>query len=133
MPDTRVQIDGTMVLVGAGIAAVAAIYFARGQIAESVKTAVDPTDEDNLANRGAQHVYRELTGSTGTLGGDVYDATQAAGERFDWLRPERMGAAVAQWWRGEEISGDQFNRDDMHPPITDGTTEPARTARAGMS
>lgn len=36
---------------------------------------VNPADERNVINQGATSAYQAATGSTGTIGGDLYDAT----------------------------------------------------------
>lgn len=37
--------------------------------------ALNPANPDNIINQGATAAYQGVTGSTGTIGGDIYDAT----------------------------------------------------------
>jgi hypothetical protein len=71
-------------LKGAADAVGNAISDTAGTIADTVSnaasatvTAVNPTSSDNLANRAAVSIYQTVTGSTGTMGSDLYD----------WLHP----------------------------------------------
>jgi hypothetical protein len=58
------------IAVGAAIAAGAAYLLYKGW---SNIGALDPTNPDNIVNRGVTDVYQNLTGSTGTIGADLYD------------------------------------------------------------
>lgn len=42
---------------------------------KGVFTALDPTDPNNIVNRTVEGLYQSVTGSTGTIGTDIYDAT----------------------------------------------------------
>lgn len=43
--------------------------------AKEIAPNLDPTDPNNVVNKAAESAYKSLTGSTGTLGGDIYDMT----------------------------------------------------------
>lgn len=40
---------------------------------EVITKDLNPADPDNIINRGFESVYQTVTGSNGTLGGDIYD------------------------------------------------------------
>lgn len=72
MKNLKVNIDGVMVL--AVLAAAGAVYL--HSKAAAIKTAVDPTSHDNLANRAVNGIGEAITGDEHwTLGGAIYDLT----------------------------------------------------------
>jgi hypothetical protein len=65
------------VWIGGGIALCVALYLAKrgaDAVGEGLN-AINPMDPDNIINRGATDLYQWATGSTGTIGGDIYDVT----------------------------------------------------------
>ena len=69
------KVDGTMVLVGAVGVALLAAYWWR----EDLKTAFNPADPDNLANRTVNNLVQSATGTEDTLGTLAYE--------YRWLTP----------------------------------------------
>lgn len=64
-------------LVGAAVAGLVAVYLAK-KAADAVPKALDavnPFNYDNIINQGATDLYQWATGSEGTIGTDLYDAT----------------------------------------------------------
>lgn len=83
----------------AGVVAAYVVY--RGAMAAKDKAgemldALNPFSNDNIINKGATSVYRDLTGSTGSIGTDIYDVTHAGGalENLSWWQLMNPGAAV---------------------------------------
>jgi len=64
-------------LIGAGVAGLVAIYLAKKTVDAVPKAleAVNPFNYDNVINQGATSLYQWATGSNGTIGTDLYDAT----------------------------------------------------------
>lgn len=62
----------TDLLIVGGVAL--AVFLMRDRIGAAL-SAVNPLDSDNVINRTFTNGYQALTGSTGTLGTDIYDAT----------------------------------------------------------
>lgn len=58
-------------IVGGSVALCALILFFKYK--KSVADAFNPMSEDNLINQGVQSVYQAVTGSTGSIGTDLYD------------------------------------------------------------
>jgi hypothetical protein len=70
-------ITNKYVWIGGAVAAVAALLLARraaGALGDAAE-AVNPFNNDNVINRGVTSVYQNVTGSDGTIGTDIYDAT----------------------------------------------------------
>jgi hypothetical protein len=93
------------VWIGAGVGLLVALYLAKktadvvGDVAESV----NPFNPNNVINQAAEGAYQWATGSTGTIGGDFYDATH--GGRLDPTSDKNYAASAVDWL-GEAISGD---------------------------
>ena len=67
-----------LVLVGVGVAVVAVWYMKQGASAlvdgvSSAANAINPLKNNNIINQGATSAYQYVTGSKGSIGGDVYD------------------------------------------------------------
>jgi hypothetical protein len=71
------SVKGDLIAVGiAGGVLLAAAWYAKrkvGEAAQAVAPYVDPTDSRNVVNQAATGLYQTVTGSTGTIGGDLYD------------------------------------------------------------
>ena len=69
-----------MIVAGIAIAVFATGYYARKKIVDvggTVLNAVNPLNNDNIINEGFTGFYQAVTGSTGTLGTDIYDLKEA--------------------------------------------------------
>lgn len=65
----------TLALYGVvGLAAIGAAWYLKRQVGQAVPW-INPADSRNLVNQGVESVYQQLSGSTGTIGGDFYDWT----------------------------------------------------------
>lgn len=74
--------DG-LIVAGVALALIGAAWYAKNKIAQVGSTLVDtakavvpyvnPADSSNIVNQGATSLYQSLTGSTGSIGGDLYD------------------------------------------------------------
>ena len=64
-------------VVGAGVALLVAVYLGKKTVDAVPKAlnAINPLNNDNIINQGATSLYQGLTGSNGSIGGDIYDAT----------------------------------------------------------
>ncbi|MGZ3319660.1 MAG: hypothetical protein ACXU9C_01625 [Xanthobacteraceae bacterium] len=68
----------TLVMLGVALAAVYLVQKAGSKVVQAAKDVVpyvNPADEKNVINQGVQSLYQAVTGSTGTIGGDIYDVT----------------------------------------------------------
>lgn len=61
MPETTVQIDGTMVLVGAGVLAAGAIWWARSSLFD-LGDSVNPTSRENVVYKGVNRIGKDVSG-----------------------------------------------------------------------
>lgn len=61
-------------LVGAAVAGLAVAYMMRKTVGV-VAEAVNPFNNNNVVNQVATSWYQGITGSTGSIGTDLYDAT----------------------------------------------------------
>ncbi len=48
-----------------------------GDAAMAAGHAVNPMNNDNIINQGFESIYQGVTGSTGSLGGDIYDLSHS--------------------------------------------------------
>lgn len=81
-----VKVDGIMVVAGLAVLAAGVAWWQREKVIE----AVNPTNENNLANRAAVGLYQSVTDSEGAMGGDLYD----------WLNDEPeecFNPKIKQW------------------------------------
>ncbi len=74
------KLPGENVLMLAAVAAAVAVaWYAKSKavevIAQDIVPALTPWDQRNLANRAANGLYTGATGSTGTIGTDLWEAT----------------------------------------------------------
>ncbi|MEH6434246.1 hypothetical protein [Massilia sp. DD77] len=71
------SVKGDLIAVGiAGVVLLAAAWFAKrklGEAATAVAPYVNPADGRNVINQGATAIYQGITGSKGSIGGDLYD------------------------------------------------------------
>jgi hypothetical protein len=107
------------VLIGAGVAALVAVYMAKKavaavpELAKDALHAIDPFNNQNIINQGAEGLYQWATGSKGTIGGDIYDATHDGA--LDITSPNNVinqGAeGLYQWATGSNgtIGGDIYD------------------------
>ncbi len=94
------------VIIGAGIGLCVALYLAK-RGADAVGKgldAINPTNPDNIINQGVESVYQTVTGSNGTIGGDIYDATH--GGKLDPTSSNNAASSTVDWI-GQAISGDK--------------------------
>lgn len=63
----------TLLILAGLVGAVALAWYAKGKIVEALPF-VNPVDPRNLVNMGANSAYQAVTGSTGSIGTDLYDA-----------------------------------------------------------
>jgi Flp pilus assembly protein TadG len=68
---------GVIALAGAGYV-LYRVSKAAAEVAGAAAQAVNPFNNDNIINQGATSIYQGATGSTGTIGTDLYD----------WMHPE---------------------------------------------
>lgn len=104
-------------LVGAAAAGLAVAYMMR-KTAGAVAEAVNPFNNDNVINQTATSWYQALTGSTGTIGTDLYDATHGGiltGISPAWLPIPGAAAAGAAYKLAQSGA------------FTDGSMNPAST------
>jgi len=93
------------VVIGAGIALCVSLYLAK-RSADAVGKgldAINPVDPNNIINQAAESLYQTISGSSGTIGGDFYDATH--GGSLD-ITSSNNYAASAVDNIGKVISGD---------------------------
>lgn len=98
--------NNKFVLIGAGIGLCVALYLAK-RGADAVGKgldAINPTDPNNIINRAAESVYQTVTGSDGTIGGDIYDATH--GGRLDPTSSNNGIYSMGNWTM-EQITGEK--------------------------
>jgi len=90
--------------IGAGVGLLVAAYLAKkaADVVGDVVHNVNPLNPDNVINQAAEGAYQWATGSDGTIGGDIYDATH--GGRLD-PRSGNNAAAASVDWIGGAISG----------------------------
>jgi len=95
-----------MMVTGGAVAAVVVFVLARkaaGVVGEAVG-AINPFNTDNIINQGVTSVYQTVTGSTGTIGTDIYDATH--GGALDMTSKNNAAyssvSAVGEWITGEK-------------------------------
>jgi hypothetical protein len=103
------SIKGDVIAVGlAGAVLLAAAWYAKKKIA-AVAPYLNPADERNVVNQAALGFYQSMTGSTGTIGGDFYDATHG-GKLDGALTPtsENNIAARSVNWFGS-LATDEAN------------------------
>lgn len=65
------QAQSTLILVAAGLLVLWYLKGKAGKAADAAVEAVNPADQDNLANRFFNWAYGGVTGSDGTLGTDI--------------------------------------------------------------
>lgn len=65
------QAQSTLILVIAGLLVLWYLKSRAGEVAEKAVEAVNPADQENLANRGFNWLYQTVTGSEGTAGTDL--------------------------------------------------------------
>lgn len=66
----------TLIVLGVALAAIYLAQRAGKAVVNTVADAlpyIDPTDDRNLINQGATSLWQWATGSTGTIGGDMWD------------------------------------------------------------
>lgn len=70
----------TLFIIGAGAVLAGVLVYvlkktadAVGDAAGQMFDAINPTNNDNVINKGFTNVYQSATGSDGTLGTDIYD------------------------------------------------------------
>ncbi len=67
-------------VIGAGVAGLAIVFLAYRGAGKAVALvgdaaqAINPLNNDNIINQGANGTYQWFTGSTGSIGSDTYDA-----------------------------------------------------------
>lgn len=121
--------DNKYMMIGAAAAGVAVVYLAykgAGKVAGAVgdaAQAINPLNNNNIINQGFVSFYQALTGSTGTPGGDFFDATHggaldvasdefvvkktagdfakmnvwAAGQAVELLDPRNIAKEIEEW------------------------------------
>lgn len=69
-----------MIVIGTLVVSVAGWYVLNksSEVISEGLDAINPANNDNIINQGAIDLYQKVTGSTGTIGTDLYD----------WLHPE---------------------------------------------
>lgn len=67
-----------LLLVVAGLGAVAYTVYKTAGVAGDMLQAVNPLNSDNVINQGATSIWQGVTGSIGTIGTDLYDGTHPA-------------------------------------------------------
>lgn len=71
------SLKGDVIAIGvAGVVLIAASWLAKRKLTQAgsaAANAVNPFNNDNVINQGAQSIWQAVTGSTGTIGGDIYD------------------------------------------------------------
>lgn len=70
--------DNKYLLMGAAVAGLALAYVVY-RTGSKVATALNPMDSNNIINQGVTGFYQAVTGSTGSIGTDIYDATHGGG------------------------------------------------------
>ena len=65
------QVISTALVIGATGLAVWWFSGAAGRAASATGTALNPTDRDNIFNRGFNGLFQSVTGSEGTLGTEL--------------------------------------------------------------
>jgi hypothetical protein len=103
-----------LVVVGVALAVLGLAWYAKRQVA-GVLPYVNPADPNNIINQGAIGFYQGVTGSTGTIGGDFYDATHGGMLSNGTFNPtstnnaiysgitdlfggESLGTKIYDWW-----------------------------------
>jgi len=96
-------------VVGAGVALLVAVYFGRKavQAVPDALNAVNPFNYDNIINKGVTDLYQGLTGSNGSIGTDLYDATH--GGRLDVTSSNNAAAATVDWFGGKITGNDSWS------------------------
>jgi len=74
----KLTIESDLILIGVGVALVAAWYLKKGassviDAAGTAAQAVNPANPNNVINQGATSVYQAATGSNDTIGGSLYN------------------------------------------------------------
>lgn len=69
--------ENKFVLIGVAVAGLGLYFVAKKASGAAGKAldAINPMNNDNIINQGATSIYQAVTGSTGTIGGDIYDIT----------------------------------------------------------
>lgn len=100
------SLKGDLIAIGIGGAILAAAaWYAKNKlevVAPKVLAAVDPTNDQNIVNQTVTGFYQAVTGSNGSIGGDIYDATH--GGRLDITSSNNYAASSVDWI-GERLSG----------------------------
>jgi hypothetical protein len=110
-----------MIVLGVALAAIYLAQKAGKAVVETVKEVVpyvNPADERNVVNQGAEGLYQWATGSKGTPGGDFYDATHGGMLSDGTFNPtsnnniiNRGADSLWQWATGSKgtIGGDIYD------------------------
>lgn len=109
--------DNKFLIIGLGIGAavIAALVLKKAatvgvEVIGDAAQAINPLNQNNVINQGANSIYQAATGSKGSMGGDFYDATH--GGMLDWggiVNPTSNNNVIyrAQSWLGSAITGDE--------------------------
>jgi hypothetical protein len=98
-------------ILGAVVAGLGVAYMLKKGATAAVQ-AINPLDRDNIINQGATSLYQAVTGSSGTIGGDFYDATHGgaldatSGNNAIYSGISNIGASVTGekgWTLGGQI------------------------------
>jgi hypothetical protein len=88
-------------ILGAVVAGLGVAYMLKKGAGAAVE-ALNPVNPNNIINQGAESLYRSMTGSKGTIGGDIYDATHDENNQAKWwwdwrlLTPATASVMVAE-------------------------------------
>lgn len=107
--------DG-LVIAGIAVAVLGIAWYLKNKALE-VAPRFNPANSDNYVNAAVTDVYQAITGSTGTIGTDVYDAThggavdatspnnaiyKAANKTWQMVgvldEDETIGTKIYDWW-----------------------------------
>ena len=86
-------------LIVAGVAVVG-LWYLKGRAGEALH-AVNPMNQDNVINQGAQSVWDVFTDGEGTIGTDIYDWQQEVNEKYYRYTPLALVDRVKTWWSDE--------------------------------
>lgn len=99
--------DNKYLLIGAAVAGLALAYVVY-RTGSKVATALNPMDSNNVINQGVTGFYQAVTGSTGSIGTDFYDATHG-GALDGVVNPtsdNNLAYRLNSWWV-QTVTGDE--------------------------